>query len=68
MTHICTCCQTPLTGSLDTFGEVDAPMCWPCWSTLVFEPRRPFDDIHPLTHAELLDAFDREDEWRSNEG
>lgn len=39
MTTRCTCCDQPLTGGLDTFGAVDTPMCWTCWSDLEF----PYD-------------------------
>lgn len=27
----CYCCDTPLTGGLDTFGTVDQPMCETCY-------------------------------------
>lgn len=33
---VCSCCQKSLTGGLDTFGDVDCPMCWDCHSTLLF--------------------------------
>lgn len=38
----CTACHVSLTGSLDTFGDVDAPLCWSCWSSCVFDGE-PFD-------------------------
>jgi hypothetical protein len=28
----CTICDKPLSGSLDTFGDHDTPLCWGCWS------------------------------------
>lgn len=33
----CTICKCGLTGGTDTFGDVASPMCWECWSTLVFD-------------------------------
>lgn len=30
----CQCCGTPLTNSVDTFGDVGQEMCWQCWSGL----------------------------------
>ncbi len=34
---ICTCCKKKLTGGIDTFGAIDAPMCWTCHSELLFD-------------------------------
>jgi hypothetical protein len=31
----CTCCQTPLTGGPDTFGQVGLEMCQSCWWALL---------------------------------
>lgn len=33
----CSACATPLQGNLDTYGDHDQPMCWCCWSALMFE-------------------------------
>lgn len=30
----CTACRQPLDGGTDTFGDVDLPMCWDCYSGL----------------------------------
>lgn len=35
----CTCCQTPLTGGTDTFGQVGQEMCQECWWALREESR-----------------------------
>lgn len=48
----CTCCHVALTGGIDTFGDIDAPMCWSCWSSCVFDGE-PFD---PLMWREIFSA------------
>lgn len=40
MNHLkCTCCSEPLSGGLDTFGDVGREMCWTCWSSFMEMPR-----------------------------
>jgi uncharacterized Zn finger protein (UPF0148 family) len=48
----CTHCGTPLTGGLDTFGEIDAPMC----QKHFFAHPPPTED--DLRIAELNDELD----------
>lgn len=40
---VCTCCGKPLTGGIDTFSDIDHPMCWDCHSSLLaeYEPDEP---------------------------
>jgi hypothetical protein len=33
----CTACGKPLTGGIDTFSDIQHPMCWDCHSSLLFE-------------------------------
>ena len=28
----CTCCEKPLSGGIDTFGDIGQEMCWTCYS------------------------------------
>lgn len=28
----CTVCEMELENGVDTYGPIDAPMCWACWS------------------------------------
>lgn len=42
----CTCCGAPLTGGLDTFGDVDQPMCEMCYL-------RPVPDDTAAQHAAM---------------
>lgn len=48
----CVCCKAALSGGLDTFGDVDATMCWTCWSSCVFDGE-PFD---PLMWREIFNT------------
>lgn len=43
----CTCCGKPLTGDLDTFGDVDQPMCEMCYL-------RPVPDNTAAQHEAML--------------
>lgn len=38
----CTACQKPLT-DLETFGDMNAPMCRECHFSLMFDEGEPFD-------------------------
>ncbi len=53
----CTCCQQPLTGGLDTYGDVGQEMCWDCWSELVFEPADPYLDLRKLIASEFVETI-----------
>lgn len=33
----CSLCNKPLSGGMDTFGEVGQEMCWDCYSSLLIE-------------------------------
>lgn len=47
---LCTCCQTPLTGGLDTFGDLDLPMCQSCHLALMDEWRDSYVPMFTCTH------------------
>lgn len=38
----CCCCETMLTGGIDTFGDIGQEMCATCWLGLIddYEPRK----------------------------
>lgn len=59
----CTACHVLLTSGLDTFGDVDAPLCWSCWSSCVFDGE-PFD---LLMWRELFSTPDVKDEQEQSE-
>lgn len=48
----CQCCDTPLSGRLDTFGPVDAELCQGCYLALVQEC--PLPDECPTCHKHAL--------------
>lgn len=50
----CTCCQTPLTGGTDTFGQVGLEMCQSCWWALPYDGDVILEQI--IKHA-------RSEEW-----
>lgn len=52
MTIECTACKKPLKNGLDTFGDVNAPLCWDCYSAIAFEP---------FEHVDLRTLFRDED-------
>lgn len=60
MTLTCICCGKPLTGGLDTFGDVGQEMCWNDWSALVFEPPDPYLDLRHLMSDEFVARIDAE--------
>lgn len=33
----CAVCEKPLSGGVDTFGDVHAPLCWDCFSAYLDE-------------------------------
>lgn len=47
----CTCCHTPLTGGLDTYGDVGEEMCWECWSSFMDDTER----ATITSHQEIVD-------------
>lgn len=52
----CTSCQTPLRGEVDTFGSIDAPMCWNCHSALIFDtPSEPLEITASIFAADADD-------------
>lgn len=56
----CTCCEAPLSGGLDTFGDVGCDMCWTCYSALlpdrVPEVPTPFVDVQLFVHESADDV------------
>lgn len=50
----CTCCQTPLTGGTDTFGDAGLEMCQSCWWALLYDGDLILEQI--IKHA-------RSEEW-----
>ncbi len=58
-TLVCICCGKPLTGGLDTFGDVGQEMCWDDWSTLVFDPPDPYLDLRELMADEFPEYPDK---------
>lgn len=37
----CTCCQKPLSGGTDTFGDCHHPMCQECYLEIMSQPHEP---------------------------
>lgn len=46
----CTCCQIPLTGGLDTYGDLDLPMCQACYLDLIEQSRGSYVPMFTCTH------------------
>lgn len=60
---VCTCCQKPLTGGLDTFGAIDCPMCWTCHSDLTFYEGDPSAMWNGLREAIALEFPEDEEDF-----
>ena len=53
---ICTSCKKTLAGGIDTFGDIDAPFCWDCYSDLLFMERDELpDNLRQLIASEFPD-------------
>lgn len=64
----CTICQTPLTGGIDTFGDIDQPMCQDDYFALLSPPDDGY--IEMFTCERLPDgtlATRMTDEWKAIE-
>jgi len=55
-TIACTLCEKELSGGLDTFGPLETPLCWDCWTDQPVKraeeeavARSPYDRDEPLT-------------------
>lgn len=44
----CNVCGTPLQGALDTYGDANFELCWPCWSSLMFEAQEDNPDLQEI--------------------
>mgnify|MGYP000923178092 CR=1 FL=1 len=63
----CTSCGVALRGELDTFGEVDQPMCWSCWANLEFPEDVNWYPFIPLDVRQLYEKKDVEHGFDENQ-
>ena len=47
---MCTVCEKPLTGGLDTYGAHNEPMCWDCYAELSSEAGETYYGLAPHVH------------------
>lgn len=47
---VCSVCQTPLTGGLDTYGDAGSPLCWDCYAYINAGPQGEWYGLAPHHH------------------